>query len=91
MNLSNPLWNAQNEPPTSLTTTNITQPPRQDLIQIEPLPLPNSFEEALASISLALVESPTMTPTASPTASGDIFSQSQTDQIIAAITTTANQ
>jgi hypothetical protein len=90
MNLSNPLWNTQNETPTSSITTNITQPLRQDSIQTEPLLLPNSFEEALASISSALVESPTMTFTTSPTASGDTFSQSQTDQIIAAITTAAN-
>jgi hypothetical protein len=87
MNVSSPLWDSPKPNSTSPITQTATPLSSIASISTQPARLIKLYREALVSMSSELVGSPTTTSSASyPTIIVDIgFSQSQTDEIVAAI------
>jgi hypothetical protein len=87
MNVSSPLWDSPKQNSTSSTTQTANPLSSMASVSTQPARLIKLYREALTSTSSPLVESPTTTSGASyPTVIVDTgFSQSQTDEIVAAV------
>jgi hypothetical protein len=92
MNVSSPLWDSPKQ--NSTPSTNQTANPLSSMASVstQPARLIKLYGEALTNTSSELVESPTTTSGASyPTVTVDTgFSQSQTDEIVAAVARAAS-
>lgn len=77
MNISDPLWNTPSHSSNSPTSVTTTQPPSTGVPSAQPEQLIKLFRKALTSTTSSM---------RAPSTSGSDFSQSQTDQIVDAIT-----